>query len=450
MRVIIIGAGEVGSNIADILSKENNDVIIIEKDEETAKKIMESSLDAQIIRSYELSPRVLQEAGIKETKMFIAVTDVDETNIVACLLAKEYDVPLKIARIRNPELSSKDFFIPHEKLGIDLIINPDQIIADEVKSIIKMPGSTNLFDFAEGLVKLIGFKVNEDAPINNKSLKELRNFSPEISFLVVAIQRDESLIIPKGDDTIKAHDQLFIIAKSDSTDAILKLFGRSQNQISKRIMMVGGGRSGRKIAQTLEKEGLSITLIDKDKEKCQLLASQSDKILVLNGDGRDESLLVQEGIEDMDIFIAATGDEETNLLTSLLAKRHKVKTTIALINKKEYLPFMESLGIDVPIIPRQFTSNAILKHVRRGKILSLATISESQAETLEMVAPPFSKIINTPLKKLKLPSGVIIGAIVHGNDVFIPLGDDIIQPDDRVIIFTIPSAIPAVEKLFEG
>ena len=179
MRVIIIGAGEVGSNIADILSKENNDVIIIEKDEETAKKIMESSLDVQIIRSYELSPRVLQEAGIKETKMFIAVTDVDETNIVACLLAKEYDVPVKIARIRNPELSSKDFFIPHEKLGIDLTINPDQIIADEIKSIIKMPGSTNLFDFAEGLVKLIGFKVNEDAPINNKSLKELRNFSVE-------------------------------------------------------------------------------------------------------------------------------------------------------------------------------------------------------------------------------------------------------------------------------
>jgi len=450
LRVIIIGAGEVGSSIADILSKENNDVLIIEKNEEIVKEFMSSSVDAQIIRSDAISPMVLEEAGIKETKMLIAVTDVDETNIVACLLAKEYDVPLKIARIRNPELSAKNFFIPHDKFGIDLLINPDQIIAQEIKSLIKMPGATNLFDFADGLVKLIGFKVNQDAPITNKTLKELRDFSPDISFLVVAIIRNESLIIPKGNEKINVDDQLFVIAKSESTESILRLLGKTPNQINKRIIIVGGGRLGRTIALTLEKEDLSITLIEKDKDKCQLLVSQSENILVLNGDGRDEDLLVQEGIKDTDIFIAATNDEETNLLTSLLAKHHKVKTTMAIINKKEYFPLLPSVGIDAPISPKQFTADAILKYVRRGRILSLATISETQAETLEMVAPPFSKIINTPLKKLKLPSGALIGAIVHGKDVFIPIGDDIIQPDDRVIIFAIPSAISSIEKLFEG
>ena len=450
MRVIIVGAGEVGSSIADILSKENNDVIIIEKNEEIAKEVMSSSIDAQIIRSDAISPMVLEEAGIEETKMLIAVTDVDETNIVACLLAKEYDVPLKIARIRNPELSAKNFFIPPEKFGIDLFINPDQIIAEEIKSLIKMPGATNIFDFADGLVKLIGFKVKQDAPITNKTLKELRDASPDISFLVVAIIRNESLIIPKGNEKINADDQLFVIAKSESTEAILRLLGKTPNQINKRVIIIGGGRIGRTIALTLEKEDLSITLIEKDKDKCQLLASQSENILVLNGDGRDEDLLVQEGIKDTDIFIAATNSEETNLLTSMLAKHHKVKTTIALLNKKEYFHLLPYVGIDAPISTKQFTADAILKYVRRGRILSLATISQTQAETLEMDAPPFSKIINTPLKKLKLPSGALIGAIVHGKDVFIPVGDDIIQPDDMVIIFAVPSAISSVEKLFEG
>jgi len=452
VRVIIIGAGEVGSTIADILSRENNDVIIIEKNEDVVKQVTNSSLDVQVIRSDGISPRVLEEAGIKETRMFIAVTDVDETNIVACLLAKEYDVPLKIARVRNPELSSRSFFIPHHKLGIDVLINPDKIIAEEIRSIVKMPGASNIFDFADGMVKLIGVKVDKDAPVVDKSLKELRNISPHTSFLIVALLRSEKLIIPKGDDSVRAEDQLFVIAKSDSTDAIMGLFGKapSQNNNGKKIIIVGGGRIGRSIALTLEKEDLAITLIEKDKDKCQLLASQSDKLLVLNGDGTDENLLIQEGIKDTNIFIAATNDEETNLLTSLLAKHHKVPTTIALINKKEYFPLLPAVGIDVPVSSRQFTANAILKYVRRGRILSMATISETNAETLEMVAPPFSKIIDTPLKKLKLPSGSIIAAIVHGKDVFIPIGDDIIQPDDRVIIFAIPSAIPGIEKLFEG
>jgi trk system potassium uptake protein len=452
LRVIIIGAGEVGSSIAAMLSRENNDVIVIEKSEEIVKNVMNSSLDAQIIRSDGLSPTVLEEAGIKDTRMLIAVTNVDETNIVACLLAKEYNVPLKIARIRSPELSSKDFFIPHETLGIDFVINPDQIIAEEIKSLIKMPGATNLFDFADGLVKLIGIKVDQDSSVVNKSLKELRDLSPGTSFVVVSVLRHDKLIIPKGDDTIIAEDQLFIIAKSDSTDTIMSLFGKNQNNSKngKKVMIIGGGRIGRSIALELEKEHLSITLIEKDKDKCQLLASQSDKILVLNGDGTDENLLLEEGIKDTAVFIATTNDEETNLLTSLLAKHHKVSKTIALINKKEYFPLLPSVGIDVPISPRQYTANAILKYVRRGRILSMATISETDAETLEMIAPPFSKIINTPLKKLKLPSGAIIGAIVHGQEVFIPIGDDIIQPDDRVIIFAIPSAIPSLEKLFEG
>ncbi len=444
MKVIIVGAGEVGYNIARRLSEEDHDVIVIDRDPAMIRRLSET-LDIQYILGQGSSPSVLNEAGLKDADILVAVTDSDEINIVACLFANiESKQTIKIARIRNREYL-QHIDVLESGVNINLIINPESEVVKTVMTLLKVPGASDVVDFAEGRVRLLGMNVKSNPALAGRKLQDFRSELKSLPFLIAAIIRGEKMIIPRGNDMILPNDFIYIVVEEQSMGAVLEKL-RIAHQPLKRIMVVGGGNLGAAIAERLDDGQYKAKIIERDSSRCQRLADSLNRVTVLNGDGTDKELLKEENIQDTDAVIAVTGDEETNILISLLAKELGAKKTVTRISKFSYIPLVTAIGIDTVVSPRLSAVSAILQHIRRGKVVSVAPLKGESAEAIEVVALETSQIVGKSLKDVKFPRGALLGAIVRGDRVIIPSGESVVEPQDRLIIFSGREAIPAVEK----
>lgn len=446
MRIVIVGAGEVGYHIGRRLVQEGHDIVVVEESDRIRERLQQE-LDALIIQGNGAAPRTLEQAGIDKTDMLIAVTDVDEVNLVSCLIAKQYGVRTTIARARDPELSASPFLMAGNRLGIDLVINPNQVVADEIAKLVLIPSAAQAAFFAEGKVQLLGVNVGKGAPLLGKQLKELKSYRTTHPFVVVAISREDTLLIPGGDTSIQEGDHLYTVTAREDTTAILDLLGRHEAP-PRNVFIIGGGRVGLALAEQLSAGGIHVKLMERRPDRCSALADQLTRVLILEGDGTDIESLRAEGIATMDAVVTVSDDEATNILAALLAKREGAQKVIALIHRSHFLHLAASLGIDAAISPRLTTASVILKFARRGRVVSLVELPEWEAETMEMIVPPSSSAVDKRIRDIRIPQHTIIGAISRGEEIIIPRGDTQIRASDRVVIFTLPSAIPKVEELF--
>ncbi|MBU0575579.1 MAG: Trk system potassium transporter TrkA [Proteobacteria bacterium] len=446
MKVIIIGAGEVGYHIADSLSREGIDTVVIDRNEERLLEISDT-LDVQTILGSGSSPDVLKRADIGNADMVVAVTDSDETNMIACLLASTQSrIPIRIARIRNPELNEDSRLFKSDCLNIDLCINPEREAVNYMMDCLEFPGASEVFSFAGGRIRMLGFPIDLNAAVVGKSLIALRAMEPGFKVLITAMVRNEKFIVPRGDSVIEAGDYLFAVADASRVRELLRFFGRD-TEPPRRIIIIGGGNTGLMLAEQIEKRGISVKLIEKRRDKCELLAAHLEKTIVLHGDGTSQELLKEENIGETDFFIAVTNDEEANILGALLAKQLGARKVISLIKRIDYIPLVARVGIDGVINPRHAAIGRILHFIRKGKIISATPLRDERAEAFEFVALETSDITERPFKEMHFPQGTIVGAIVRGEEIIIPDGDSVILPGDHVVIFTPRLVIPQLEKL---
>lgn len=447
MNIVIIGAGQVGFYLAQMLSKENHDVTVIEPDLDRYHRAREQ-LDVMVLHGSGSSVRILKQAGIEKCDMLVAVSGVDEVNIVSCLLASKFGVNFKIARVQNPEFSQKSTVLTPGDLGIDLMIHPEEETAREIVLLIRRAAATDVIEFEDGRIQVVGVRIDANAPILNKTLQEITEAHPDKPFRTVAIFRDGKTIIPGGQDFVRKKDQIFVVAKTESISKVLELCGKGNEQLQ-RVMILGGGRVGRSVAMELERDkDIDVKLIEASHGKSEFVAGQLKRTLVIRGDGTDMDLLATEGIMDQDGFIAVSDDEETNILSCLLSKHLGVRRTIAMVNRSDYLPIMSSIGLDAAVDKRIITADAILRFIKRGKIVSVATLRGVEAEVLQIETARKAMITKQPLAQVKFPAGAIIGIVVRGDSVIVPVGNTLIEEGDRAVIFALPDSVSKVEKLF--
>lgn len=447
MHAIIIGGGVVGYTIAKKLSSEGQEVVLIEQDEKKVRDLQES-LDVRIIHGSGSSPSVLTEAGIEKAEMVIAVTTSDEVNMVACLIAgTQSKVPKKIARIRNPEYINYTKIFEKEYLDLDLNIKPEKVAAERILKIIEVPGAIDVVDFAEGRFKLVGCRLTIDSPCIGKSPKDIDELRSEKNTVIVAVYRGSETIIPDGTTILKLDDIVFAMTIPDHAAKYIQIISGKGEKSGKKVMIVGGGEVGFYLAGELEKNNYKVKIIERNAKRCEFLAEHLDKSIVLQGDGTDQDLLLEENIKDVDTFVASTNDEEANILTSLLSKRLNNERCITLIDKPEYLSMVSTIGIDVVVSPRLSSVGGILQFVRKGKVLSVTTLMEERVEGIETVAMETSDIIGKPLSKIKFPKGIIVGAVVKDETAIIPCGETIINPGDKVVVFTTKNMVSKLEKI---
>jgi trk system potassium uptake protein TrkA len=444
MKIIIVGAGEVGFHSAQRLSNENQDVVLIDNDPDKIKRITDN-LDVQALLGSGTSPGILKSGGIIDADMVVAATDSDEVNLITCLLAGHMNhYILKVARVRNPEYLDENELFGKELLGIDQIINPESVMVDKIRNLIMVPRASDVIDFVDGKVILIGITIKSDSPFVDRQLLSFSD--PEKRFLIGTIVRGEKVFIPRGDDKFQANDMIYIVVKSDECEGVLDFFG-IKREVLHRVIIVGGGQTGTALANSLDSTRLSVRIIEKDTDRCAKLSEMLDRVTVIKGDGTDRTLLLEENIGDVDYLVAVTGDEESNVLISLLAKELGAKKTITRINKLSYIPLVSAIGIDTVVSTRLSTVRAILQYIRRGKIISVAPLKGEHAEAIEAEALATSEIVDKPLAKVRFPKGTLVGAIIRNDEIIIPSGDSIVRDKDHLIIFTLREAITQLEKL---
>ncbi len=441
MRVIIVGAGEVGYHVAKTLCK-NNDVFIIEKNEDACTRA--GHLDVQVIQGNGADVKLLKKANIEKAELVVAVTGVDEINIVACMASKLLNSKVKtVARVSNPDYINRPVSV-RETVGMNAMVCPELSLASEINQILSIPEAMNVVDFVGGKVKMMEFKVGELNPLIGKKLYE-SDLPP--CCIMSAIFRGSELMIPHGSDTIMKNDRVVLVGKPEAVEDTRKLFEENEKGNGK-IAIVGGGKVGYYLINLLIQKKFKLTLIESDKKRSEILAQNLPNVLVLNGDGTDFVLMKEENIGSMDAVVAVTNSDEKNLLCSLLAKKLGAKKVIARADRPDYAELFEMVGIDVAISPIQAAVNEVLKFTMGIGIESLVTIEGEKGKIVELAANERSKIINKKLKDVTFPRGAIISAIVRGSEVIIPDGNQTIIADDKVVIFTLPDALQPVRELF--
>ncbi len=444
---MILGAGQVGFNLAKTLSYERHDIIIIEKDPEITERASDS-LDAQVYTGNGSDFTLLEKAGIKETDLLVGVTNSDEVNLLCAIMAKQYGVKTTVVRVKNRHFLRTDSPINKNKdrFDIDLIIHPESVAAHGAVRLLKQTAATDIIEFAGGKIVMMGIYLDRNLPILYRSLNDLAHEYRDFPFRTIAIQRKDITKIPGGDDVLMPNDRIFIVVPRKNVDDVIRITGK-ENVYIENVMILGGGQTGYLIAKELEKQH-NVKVIESNVDQSHILSESLKRSLVIKGDGRDLNLLALEGIIDMDAFIAVTGDDETNIVSCLMAKHLQVPKIISLINKSDYSPIIPTIGIDAYISKQMLTVSGILKFIRRGTVVSVASIPGISAEAIEMQPTSGSKITRKPLKDLRFPKNAIVGAVQRGNDVFIPVGDTQIRANDEVVLFVLPDAINDVEKLF--
>jgi trk system potassium uptake protein len=450
MKILIVGAGQVGYFLCERLSLEGHEVTLIDRDPERLNPAQDR-LNVLGILGNGASAETLEQAGIKGTDIFIAVADLDEVNILACLLAREYGVTTRVARVKSIEYTGRGAILSKEKLGIHLLINPEDAVAEEIVKISCRSGAFDVAEFVEGKIQFLGYRIRQDSPLCDLTLRELGELRGMYRFVVTAITRGAETIIPRGDDVIQAGDSIFIFAHQNDLPAIQYLLQMEEGKQSKRprAFILGGGRIGLRIAREMENLHFSVRLIERDEKRCIELSSKLNRTMVIHSEGNDIRTLIDEGVEGADVFIAVTDNDETNILCSLLARQHGARRTLSLVNRPEFLTLAPTLGVDACISPRLAAAGAILKYVRRGGVISLATVEGSNAEVLELEIKPGNPIIGKALKEIDFPEGAIVGAVVHKQSYEIPTGESRLLAGDHVVIFALPEALHKVERFFE-
>ena len=446
MKVVIVGAGEVGFHIASRLAMENKDVVVIDYDPEAIKRLSES-IDVQTVSGSGSSPAILEEAGIREAEIMLAVTDSDEVNLVACLMADILSpTTKKLVRLRGADFENYHDAFKENAPHIDTVINPDIEVVRTIERLMGVPGATDVGEFADGRIKFVGVYLDPLSRLAGVRLSDLPTVLKEDRPLIAAVVRDDQLIIPRGDNHLRAGDLVYFISEEKNLFKHLSIFDKHATPV-KRVLIIGGGHIGYRLAKMLEGNSIACKIIEKRATQCDFLAERLARTVVLHGDGSDQGLLVEENIHDIDLVVTLTGDEETNILSSLLAKRLGAKKTITQINKFSYFSLMSTIGIEQVVSPRLSAINTILQHIRRGKVLSAISIKGEAGEVMEALALPTSDIVSKPLKKIAFPKGSMVAGIIRQDAIIIPGGDSVIEPDDRIIIFATRAAIPGVEKI---
>jgi len=449
MRIMIVGAGQVGYHLSEKLSVEGQEVVLVDQDEAKLRRI-ERDLNILPVHGSGASARILEEAGIDQTDLFIAVTDSDEVNLVACIISKQYKVKTRIARVRNEDFYSPGTQLTEKALGIDLLISPDLAMTEEIMRLTRISQAFEVAEFAGGQVELLGYVVHEGYPCEGSTLQDLKALQGLYDFVVVAITRGEETIIPRGKDTIQKGDKIYLVMRKKEMPAIEQLLFNATSQVPKQVFIIGGGTIGYLVAREMEQKKINVRLVEKDPARCQFLSEQLENTVVLNSDGLEAQDLLDEGIDQAELVIAVTNSDTTNILSSLLAKHHGAKKCITHITNPGFTPMLGKLGIDVPLSPRQVAANMILRFVRAGgRIVNVATLLGSNAEVIELKVPKKEKFVNLPLKLLNVPLGSIVGAIIRGVQVIIPSGQTLLQPEDNLVIFFRQHCLQAVENLFE-
>lgn len=445
MRTIIIGAGKMGFSMAQLLSSENHDVVVIDTNPER-QKVVNDNLDVKTIIGSGIESSILQMAEIQETDMLLALTESDELNMMACIIAKNFGVNIAIARVRNTDYLESYYTFLQEKLGIDLLLNPERITANEAFNIIENPDTRSVDYFAEGKVQVISLSVPASSFLVGKKMMELPT---EHNFNIVSILRGKSTLVPHGQDYILADDYISVMAKTSEMPQVKKMLGYSSKKVA-NICILGGGHTGFYLAKMLERSKIShsVKLIEQDLERARKLSEDLDKTLVLHGNGGDLELMEEENIKDSDVLVAVTNDDQINLLSALIAKNMGVKVVLTQLKRPELMFLAKKIGVDVVLSPRVLASGAVLKYIRKGNIASVALMNENQAEMLEFVIQPDCKLIGQPLMDIMFPKSAIIGVIARQEKVVIPDGYTVIEPLDRVIVFTLADSIHDVERLF--
>ncbi|MCB1919958.1 MAG: Trk system potassium transporter TrkA [Candidatus Competibacteraceae bacterium] len=452
MKIVILGAGQVGSSVAHILASEANDVTVIDANAERLQ-ILQDRLDIRTLAGHASHPTVLEQAGMADADMLVALTDNDEVNMIACQIAYTlFNTPRRIARVRSGGyLSYKDQLLNDQALPIDVLISPEQLVTDYIQRIIEHPGALQVLDFAEGQVRLMGVRAYEGSSLVGQALRVLPDRMPGIETRVAAIFRQGRPIIPEGNTLIEADDEVFFIAARKNARAIVSEL-RKLDRMVKRLIIAGGGHIGARLAQGLE-DRFQVKIIEHNPTTARHLSEQLNRAIVLQGDAADENLLRQENIENMDVFCAVTNDDEANILSAMLAKRMGAHKVMALINRVSYVDLVESSGIiDVAISPQQATIGSLLTHVRRGHVAKVHSLRRGAAEAIEAVAHgdyKTSKVVGRRLDEIRLPPGTTIGAVAREDEVIICHHDTMIQAEDHVILFLIDKKrVPEVERLF--
>ena len=453
MKIIILGAGQVGSSVAENLVNEANDITIIDTNAERLVEL-QNRLDLRTVTGNCAHPEVLARAGCEDADLILAVTDSDEVNMAACQIAYTlFHTPTKIARIRAVDYLNHPEIFAQDSIPIDVIISPEQILTDYIRRLIEFPTALQVLDFAGGLVQLVAVKAFYGGPLVGHELRDLRDHLPNVETRVAAIYRQDRAILPKGNTVIEADDEVFFIAARKNLRAVMSELRRLDSPV-RRIMLVGGGNIGRRLAKTLEQGKYSIKLIDHNPERTRAVAEELHHTTVLLGDAANEDLLLQESIEDTDVFCALTNDDEANILSAMLAKQLGARKVMSLINRGAYVDLVQGVGnIDIAISPQQATIGSLLAHVRRGDVVAVHSLRRGAAEAIEAVAHgdrATSRVVGRTIEDIDLPNGATIGAIVRGEEVIVAHHDTLIEANDHLIIFVVDKKqIPAVEKLFQ-
>jgi trk system potassium uptake protein TrkA len=451
MKIIILGAGQVGTTVAQNLASEANDITVVDHQGDLLHD-MQDRLDIRTVQGQASHPDILSQAGADDADMIIAVTNSDETNMVACQTAWTlFHTPTKIARVRAPEYLSHPALFSQGALPIDVLISPEQLVTDYIMRLIEHPGALQVLDFAGGRVRLVAVKAYYGGPLVGHELKDLNEHLKGAEARVAAIYRKGRAIMPTGTTVIEADDEVFFLAAAKNIPAVMKELRRAEKPF-RRLIFAGGGNIGRRLAAALE-ERYRVKVIEHNQEHARSVAENLRHTIVLHGDAADEDLLLEENIEDTDVFCAITNDDEANILSAMLAKRLGARKVMALINRAAYVDLVQSGAVDIAISPQQATIGSLLTHVRRGDVVMVHALRRGAAEAIEAVAhgdSTSSKVVGRAVEEIKLPEGTSIGAIVRGEEVIIAHHDTVIESEDHVILFLVDKRrIHEVERLFQ-
>ncbi len=450
MKIIILGAGQVGTSVAENLVSEANDITVVDTDPARLRELADR-FDLRTLHGHGAHPDVLARAGAEDADMIVAVTNSDETNMVACQVAYTlFHTPRKIARVRAQSFLDQDRLFGGDALPIDVRISPEQQVTDYILRLIENPGTLQVLDFAGGRVRLVAVRAYYGGPLVGHELRELYEHMPHVDARVAAIYRQDRAMQPDGDTVIEADDEVFFVAAPKHIRSVMGELRRLEKPY-KRLIFAGGGNIGTRLARALEKD-FRVKIIERDLDRCKLIAEQLERTIVLHGDAADEELLLEENIEDTDVFCAVTNADEANILSAMLAKRLGARKVMALINRAAYVDLVQSGRIDVAISPQQATIGSLLKHVRRGDVVVVHSLRRGAAEAIEAIAhgdDSSSKVVGRAIEDIRLPKGCNIGAVVRGDEVLMAHHDTMIQSDDHVILFLQDrSKVSDVEKLF--
>jgi trk system potassium uptake protein TrkA len=449
MRVLICGGGQVGALTARRLVREGNEVTIVDPNPERCEEL-ESTLDAHVVEGSASRVLTLKRAGIRDAEMVIAVTDQDEVNVLACLIAQvDSQARIKVARIRTHEVDEWRRVAKASGVKIDLVIHPEQELAKKIMRVIRLPGVSDIYEFAGRQVRLFGMYVERGSHLAGRTLVELQRDGPPENSLVALIFRGSQVIIPHGAVELRVGDQLYVLATKENLLDVVEFMGLQRTIKLERVFILGGKQLGITCAELLQEKGTSVKLFEKDARRSARIAEILDKTVVLHADGTDQRILEEENVEGVDAFLALTNDDEDNIIAALLARRLGARKVVALINRLNYLPLAQRLGVNTTVSPRLAAVDRILQFVRKGRVLSVTTFREEEAEAIELVATEKSKYVGRKLRDIRFPRGSIVGAIVRPDgEAIVPRGDMEIRPGDRVVFFCLESVVPELESAF--